>query len=99
LEQIRAALELAPDDVNTLYRAGFLYELVRERERAIDAFRRAIEGGYSATREVCGHPDLASLRADPRFAGVLSGRCADEAAAGTGAGASKFVCPENQGGN
>lgn len=97
LEGIRAALELAKDDVNTLYRAGFLYELVHDRERAIDAFRRALEGGYSATREVCGHPDLASLRADPRFAGVLSGRCPDQAAAATAGGASGFVCPENPG--
>lgn len=37
--------------------------VVYVRERAIDAFRRALEGGYSATREVCGHPDVADVGA------------------------------------
>jgi tetratricopeptide (TPR) repeat protein len=89
LEGIGQAIALAPDNIHTLYRAGFLYEIAGERERAIAAFERVIGAGYPA-RELCTHPDLADLRRDPRFPRVAGDTCAPYRAQGT----EPFTCPE-----
>ena len=75
LETIQEAIDLAPDNIHTLYRAAFLYEISGERDRALPVLDRVVKAGYQ-TRELCTHPDLNGLRADPRFLRLLGGKCA-----------------------
>ena len=68
---LRQALELAPEDVSQMYQAAIVYEQLKDREAALDAIGKAIAGGYS--RDLIDRsPDLAQLRADPRFQGLRS---------------------------
>ncbi|MCW5980902.1 MAG: protein kinase [Bryobacteraceae bacterium] len=89
LEAIQQAIDLAPDNVHTLYRAAFLFEITGERDRALPLLERALKAGYPA-RELCTHPDWARLRDDARFQAALAGRCAPY----QGAGRETFNCPD-----
>lgn len=74
LETIQQAIDLAPDNIHTLYRAAFLYELTGERDHAVALLQRVVKEDYQ-TRELCTHPDLQGLRNDSRFARMLDGKC------------------------
>ncbi len=66
-ELITAALETAPQNVNLLFKAARVHEISGDRERALRRLGEALAQGYSP-EEVRREPDLARLRADPRFA-------------------------------
>jgi tetratricopeptide (TPR) repeat protein len=89
LDVIQQAIDLAPENVHTLYRAAFLYEITGERERAMPLMERVLKSGYPA-RELCTHRDLKGLRDDPRFARVIAGKCAPYESSG----GERFRCPE-----
>ena len=66
---LQQALELAPEDVSQMYQAAIVYEQLKDRDAALDAIGKAIAGGYS--RDLIDRsPDLAQLRADPRFSNL-----------------------------
>ena len=68
---LQQALAIAPGDLENLYTAAHVYERLKDREAALDAIGKAIAGGYS--RDLIDRsPDLAQLRADPRFQGLRS---------------------------
>ena len=65
-ERISRALELAPSDINVLYRAASIEEQLGDRAAALAHLGDALRGGYSR-HEVAADPGLAALRRDPRF--------------------------------
>jgi tetratricopeptide (TPR) repeat protein len=65
----RRALELAPGDVEVMSVAAGVYEQLGERTQALRWLDRALRGGFSLDT-VDRSPDLARLRADPRFAAL-----------------------------
>jgi serine/threonine-protein kinase len=62
------AVRLAPAEGEVLFQAAGVFEYLGERERALGLVRRALDSGYSA-EEISRAPNMAGLRADPRFAG------------------------------
>jgi serine/threonine-protein kinase len=65
----RRALELAPEDVELMSVAAAVYEQLGDRTLALRWIERALRGGFSLDT-VDRTPDLARLRADPRFAAL-----------------------------
>jgi serine/threonine-protein kinase len=63
---IRSALAEAPNNVNVQFKAAIVYQLAGQRERAIQALERAVQGGYSVA-EVRASPEFRPLHRDPRF--------------------------------
>ncbi len=66
LSEISKARKLAPNDVPILLDCVLVFEIVKQRDQAIVALQEYIERGGSI-EEVRDHPDLAGLRADPRY--------------------------------
>jgi tetratricopeptide (TPR) repeat protein/TolB-like protein len=65
------AMALAPTNRDVLFRSAKVFALTGNRGAAMDALRRAVEGGYD--REVARRdPELAALRSLPEFERVLS---------------------------
>jgi len=54
----------------TLFKTALVYELARDRDKALGALGRALKAGYSRS-EVDSEPELAALRADPRYRGLV----------------------------
>jgi len=71
LREIGEAGRLAPRNKIVLFQSALVYDMSGRRERALEALRAAVQHGYSVA-EVQWHPDLASLRQDPRYASVLA---------------------------
>jgi serine/threonine-protein kinase len=70
LSLLRQAVALAPDDPNVLFGVGEAYEILHRRDEAIRLIARALALGYHAN-QLERSPELASLRADPKFQGAL----------------------------
>lgn len=66
LAEISKARKLAPNDVPLLLDCVLVFEIVNQRNQAIQALQKYIERGGSM-EEVRNHPDLSGLRADPRY--------------------------------
>ena len=60
------ALKIAPDQPDRLFFAGLTFELIGQRERAVEAILKAKKLGFSQQR-IETHPILKSLRNDPRY--------------------------------
>ncbi len=67
---LRQALALSGDDPGVNYGAGATYELLHQRDQAMQLIAKALAHGYRAG-EFEGDPTLAALRGDPRWPGVL----------------------------
>jgi serine/threonine protein kinase/Flp pilus assembly protein TadD len=67
---LRQAVALQPDDPDVLFRAGEGYEIIHQRDPAIRLVARSIALGYHVS-ELNRSPELASLRADPKFQQAL----------------------------
>jgi serine/threonine-protein kinase len=63
---IERALALAPKDVESMFKAGVVYEQLGDRARALDWIGKALAGGY-ARDAVERSLSLTALRADPRY--------------------------------
>ncbi len=68
LDQLGA---LSPSDPQELSRMGEAYELLGNREAAIEWTTKALENGYSLA-EIVDYPGFESLMADPKFKLVIS---------------------------
>ncbi len=71
LEGIKQARALGPQNMPVLFDAALVYEQTGDREGALAAVAAALKGGYSRT-DILAHPDLKNLRADARFASLVS---------------------------
>jgi serine/threonine-protein kinase len=65
-ELTQTALDFAPGNLTVMFQAGHTYEVLGDRERALEWIARALEGGYSL-EEVETAPGLAELRKDERY--------------------------------
>lgn len=63
---IRQAALLAPTNIKVQYLTGQAAEIIGDRPEAIALIAKSISGGYPLD-EINTNPELASLRADPRF--------------------------------
>ncbi len=63
---IKTALDLAPDNTLVLFIAGTAYEQMGDREEALHWIEKAIEHGHSKS-EIMNQPDLQDLISDERF--------------------------------
>ncbi|MDQ2901610.1 MAG: tetratricopeptide repeat protein, partial [Acidobacteriota bacterium] len=70
LNSIEKSRSLAPRDLTVLSRSVIVYELAKERGRGLAALDAALRGGYRA-EEASREPDLAGLRADPRYSRLI----------------------------
>ena len=70
LTEIGRARALLADNSVVLETAVQVYELVGDRDRALEALAGLVEGGSAELIEA--NPDLAALRADPRYAKVMA---------------------------
>jgi eukaryotic-like serine/threonine-protein kinase len=76
---LRQALALAPDNPDVLFRCGEGYEILHQRSPAIRFIGESVASGYHET-ELQRSPELAGLRADPRFQQVLRAARAEHVA-------------------
>ena len=57
---------------NVLYNLACAYALSGRKDEALDRLGKAVEAGFGPRATIEGDEDLASLRADARFAAVLA---------------------------
>jgi len=65
-DYIRRALQIAPNNSNTLFNAALVYELTGHRDLALKAVADAVKAGYSV-EEIDKEPELRALHGDPRY--------------------------------
>lgn len=66
---VQQALTLAPDNIEIMVRAGFVYEQLGERDAALEWIGKALKHGFPIAH-IKSLPDLQQLLADPRFEGL-----------------------------
>jgi serine/threonine protein kinase/Flp pilus assembly protein TadD len=69
-KQLAHALSLSQNDPQLLFNSALIYELLGDREQALSALHSALQAGYSVS-EVKSAPELAQLRQDLRFSGII----------------------------
>ena len=67
LREIKLGMLLRPDDANVLYNAACGYCMLNEKERALDALRKAWNAGFKDVMWARRDPDLNLLHGDPLF--------------------------------
>jgi Flp pilus assembly protein TadD len=72
LPLLAQAAALAPDTPQVLYQVAIGYEALHRREQALRWLARAKATGYPA-ETIARNPQLASLRADPRYGATVGG--------------------------
>jgi len=70
LALVRQAVALAPNDPSVLFEAGDAYEILHRRDDAIELIAKSLALKYHAN-QLERSPELASLRADPKFQEAL----------------------------
>jgi Flp pilus assembly protein TadD len=65
-------LVYAPTNPVLLYNTACAYALSGNADKAIEMLDRSIQGGFRDRGGMSADPDLASVRSDPRFAGLLA---------------------------
>ncbi len=63
---ISRALQLSPRNSDTLFTSAIVYEIINDREKALQAVDEAVKAGYSLD-EIEKEPELRLLQADPRY--------------------------------
>jgi serine/threonine protein kinase/Tfp pilus assembly protein PilF len=72
--QVKIAVAMRPSDANVLYNAACTYGVLRMKAEALDAFRKAVEAGYSNKDWSKKDPDLRILHDDPEFKELVEER-------------------------
>ena len=67
LREIKLGMLLRPDDANVLYNAACGYCMLNEKQRALDALRKAWDAGFKDVMWARRDPDLNLLHGDPLF--------------------------------
>jgi serine/threonine protein kinase/Flp pilus assembly protein TadD len=65
-EFIARALEVAPNDSDTLFTSALVYEIIGNRDKALTEIAQANKAGYSL-EEIEKEPELKKLQSDPRY--------------------------------
>ena len=65
-EFIGRALEVAPNDSDTLFTSALVYEIIGNRDKALTELAQANKAGYSL-EEIEKEPELKKLQGDPRY--------------------------------
>lgn len=65
------ALQVDPDEPQVLYNVACVYALLGELEPAIDCLEKSLTKGWGQKQWMASDPDLAPLRAHPRFQTLL----------------------------
>jgi tetratricopeptide (TPR) repeat protein len=73
LAGIGKALQQKPLDVAVHFKAGMVYELAGQRERALAELESAVKAGYSP-EEIVKERELQRMRPDPRFQKLMAAR-------------------------
>lgn len=63
---ISQALRLSPTDSDALFTSALVYEIIGNRNRALEAIELAVKAGYSV-EEINHEPELRALRSDPHY--------------------------------
>jgi adenylate cyclase len=74
LDLIRQTLALDPDDSGVLYNVACVYANAGQPDEALPCLERAIQNGFGHWEWLEHDSDLDSLRSQPRFQAILSGR-------------------------
>jgi tetratricopeptide (TPR) repeat protein len=69
--EIAHALEDAPTNVRVRFTSALVFELMGQRQAALDALKSAIDGGLPKY-QITHHPDLRALRTDDRYVALVS---------------------------
>jgi len=72
LEQIEAALKVAPGEPEILYRLAAARADQGDAAGATDALDQAVSAGFRDGRRIGAEPAFTGLRGDPRFEGVVA---------------------------
>jgi tetratricopeptide (TPR) repeat protein len=72
---MKQAIALAPENADVRFSEAIVDGLSGRIEDGLEALRKALDRGYSSARAV-DDPDLAALRAHPRFSDLIRGRVA-----------------------
>src|SRR5271168_279588 len=72
--QVKIAVAMRPSDANVLYNAACTYGVLRMKAESLDAFRKAVEAGYSNKDWSKKDPDLRILHDDPEFKELVEER-------------------------
>jgi len=72
--QVKIAVAMRPSDANVLYNAACTYGVLRMKAEALDAFRKAVEAGYSNKDWSKKDPDLRILHDDAEFKELVEER-------------------------
>ncbi len=67
LRHLETAITLRPNDSSTLYNAACCYAVLKEKPRALETLKKAIQAGYANMEWISKDPDLLSLHDDPEF--------------------------------
>ncbi len=73
LAGIGKALEQSPLEVAVHFKAGMVYELAGQRERALAELESAVKAGYSS-EEIVKERELERMRSDPRFQKLVAAK-------------------------
>jgi Flp pilus assembly protein TadD len=71
LAGIAKALQAKPLDSTVYFKAGIVYELAGQRERALSTLESALKAGYSS-EEITKERELEKMRTDPRFIKLIA---------------------------
>src|SRR5271163_1927445 len=72
--QVKIAVAMRPSDANVLYNAACTYGVLRMKAESLDAFRKAVEAGYSNKDWSKKDPDLRILHDDAEFKELVEDR-------------------------
>jgi adenylate cyclase len=64
-------MTLAPEDAATLYNAGCLFCIMGETDKCFESLEQAVDHGFAHPQWLENDPDLAPIRDDPRYQGLL----------------------------
>jgi serine/threonine protein kinase/Flp pilus assembly protein TadD len=67
IRHLQTAVALRPGDPNTLYNAACTYGILEKKTEALEAFKKAVDNGYSNLNWAAKDSDLDCLRDNPEF--------------------------------